>query len=50
MKVGCLKPDQLRQAANDTYCKTLTFKVLQSQLEPVESGIINYRPASTSSA
>ncbi len=29
---------RLRQAANDTFLKSLTFKLLQCQLEPVESG------------
>ncbi len=29
---------RLRQAANDMYFKTLTFKLLECQLELVESG------------
>ena len=29
---------RLRQAANDTYYKTLIFKLLESQPEPVEGG------------
>ena len=31
---------RLREAANDTLSKTLTFKVLQCQPEPVEGGFI----------
>jgi hypothetical protein len=29
---------QTRQTANDIYCKTLTFRLLKSQPEPVEGG------------
>jgi hypothetical protein len=35
-----IKPTRLRQAANETSCKMLTFKLLECQPELVEGGFM----------
>jgi hypothetical protein len=45
---NALQETRLRQAANDTYHKTLTFKLLSCKVELVETEFIEAHPSSTS--